>query len=119
MAQGGSANGDGTGGASAEGGSFKNEINTSLRHYYGAFCYASAMGNMSDQFYIVNNKENIDNIKELYNQYAEYYEYTIDELAEDYKARLVVDICETQKIFTQLCNAVERRTQRRLFKIPR
>lgn len=76
MAQGGSANGDGTGGASAEGGSFKNEINTSLRHYYGAFCYASAMGNMSDQFYIVNNKENIDNIAELYNQYAEYYEYT-------------------------------------------
>ncbi|MGN0617879.1 MAG: peptidylprolyl isomerase [Ruminiclostridium sp.] len=75
MAQGGSENGDGTGGTSAEGGSFKNEINTSLRHYYGAFCYASAMGNMSDQFYIVNNKENIENIVELYNQYAEYYEY--------------------------------------------
>lgn len=75
MAQGGSANGDGTGGASADGGSFKNEINTSLRHYYGAFCYASAMGDMSDQFYIVNNKENIDNIAELYSQYAEYYEY--------------------------------------------
>lgn len=59
-----------------------------------------------------------DDLEEL-NAIAEYYEYTIDELAEDYKARLVVDICETQKIFTQLCNAVERRTQRRLFKIPR
>lgn len=73
MAQGGSANGDGTGGASFEGGSFKNEINTSLRHYYGAFCYASAMGDMSDQFYIVNNKENIEDIASQYNQYKEYY----------------------------------------------
>ena len=70
MAQGGSANGDGTGGASFEGGSFKNEINTYLRHYYGAFCYASAMGDMSDQFYIVNNKESIDD--DIASQYEEY-----------------------------------------------
>ncbi|MBQ9383274.1 MAG: peptidylprolyl isomerase [Ruminiclostridium sp.] len=57
MIQGGSANGQGSGGDSFEGGSFRNEINTSLRHYYGAFCYGSAMGDMSDQFYIVNNKK--------------------------------------------------------------
>lgn len=73
MAQGGSTYGDGTGGTSFEGGSFRNEINTSLRHYYGAFCYASAMGDMSDQFYIVNNKESIEDIASLYNQYKEYY----------------------------------------------
>ena len=72
MAQGGSASGDGRGGASFEGGSFKNEINTSLRHYYGAFCYASAMGDMSDQFYIVNNKESIDD--DIASRYKEYCE---------------------------------------------
>lgn len=82
MAQGGSANGDGTGGASFEGGSFKNEINTSLRHYYGAFCYASAMGAMSDQFYIVNNKVGIEDISSQYNQYEGAYA----SMAEQYDA---------------------------------
>ncbi len=56
MIQGGSANGQGSGGDSFEGGEFRNEVNTSLRHYYGAFCYGSALGYMSDQFYIVNSK---------------------------------------------------------------
>jgi len=57
MIQGGSANGVGSGGKSYDGGSFKNEINTSLRHYYGALCYAANMfGDLSDGFYIVNSK---------------------------------------------------------------
>ena len=57
MIQGGSANGVGSGGKSYDGGSFKNEINTSLRHYYGALCYASnTFGDLSDGFYIVNSK---------------------------------------------------------------
>ena len=75
MAQGGSADGKGSGGDSFEGGAFKNEINTSLRHYYGALCYASAMGDMSDQFYIVNNKEANEGLSELYEQFAQYYLY--------------------------------------------
>ena len=98
MAQGGSANGDGTGGASFEGGSFKNEINSSLRHYYGAFCYASAMGDMSDQFYIVNNKESIEDISSQYNQYegayasmAEQYGAMKEMYADDAAALEIID----------------------------
>lgn len=57
MLQGGSLNGDGTGGeALVNGGSFGIETNDNLRHYYGALCYANAGGQNSTQFYIVNNK---------------------------------------------------------------
>ena len=60
MMQGGSLNGDGTGGTALinSTGQFGIEIdNTKARHYYGALCYANAMGQNSTQFYIVNNKE--------------------------------------------------------------
>lgn len=58
MMQGGSLNGDGTGGeAAVNGGSFGIETNSSLRHFYGALCYANRLGMNSTQFYIVNNKE--------------------------------------------------------------
>lgn len=56
MLQGGSLNGDGTGGTAADGGEFKCEINGNMRHFYGALCYANAAGSNSCQFYIVNNK---------------------------------------------------------------
>lgn len=36
------------------------ETNNNMRHFYGAFCYANAMGNNSTQFYIVNNKKSQD-----------------------------------------------------------
>lgn len=71
MAQGGSEDGKGSGGDSFDGGSFRNEINTSMRHYYGALCYASANGNISDQFYIVNNKKPQDDIKSNYQTYSD------------------------------------------------
>lgn len=58
MFQGGSTNGDGTGGdAAVNGGSFGIETEQNTRHYYGALCYANAMGQNSTQFYIVNNTE--------------------------------------------------------------
>ncbi len=57
MIQGGSLNGDGTGGTSADGGEFYCEINPRMRHFYGALCYANAGGRNTCQFYIVNNKE--------------------------------------------------------------
>lgn len=57
MLQGGSLNGDGTGGTSADGGEFYCEINPGMRHFYGALCYANAGGRNTCQFYIVNNKE--------------------------------------------------------------
>lgn len=59
MMQGGSLNGDGTGGdALVEGGSFGIETDLdNARHFYGALCYANAMGSNSTQFYIVNNNE--------------------------------------------------------------
>jgi len=74
MIQGGSANGTGGGGKSIDGGEFKNEVNTSLRHYYGALCYAaSAMGGISDGFYIVNNKKPQPEFTSLYDQTSQYY----------------------------------------------
>lgn len=71
MAQGGSADGTGKGGDSFDGGNFKCEINTSLRHYYGALCMANAGGNQSDQFYIVNNKIPQTDVKASYEEYVE------------------------------------------------
>ncbi len=60
MFQGGSLNGDGTGGEAADGGTFGIEINEDSRHYYGALCYANAAGRNSTQFYIVNNNKSQD-----------------------------------------------------------
>lgn len=80
MFQGGSLNGNGTGGeAMVEGGSFGIETDLdSARHFYGALCYANAMGQNSTQFYIVNNCEsqnladlNTDVMLSYANQYAE------------------------------------------------
>lgn len=73
MIQGGSLNGDGTGGNDSNNGSFKNEINTKLRHFYGALCYASAMGDNTCQFYIVNEKEAVASLSEQYSFYSELY----------------------------------------------
>ena len=79
MFQGGSLNGDGTGGEAADGGSFGVEINENMRHFYGALCYANAGGQNSTQFYIVNNKVgediteiNIEAVKSYAGQYALY-----------------------------------------------
>ena len=53
MFQGGSENGDGTGGNAAYSGegssaaSFGTEINENARHFYGALCYANALGQNS------------------------------------------------------------------------
>ncbi len=73
MIQGGSLNGDGTGGTDSNGGEFKCEINTKLRHYYGALCYASSMGNNTCQFYIVNQKNPQADPKSQYEMYCSYY----------------------------------------------
>lgn len=56
--QGGSLNGDGTGGEAIinDDGYFANEISTDARHFYGALCYANQNGMNTSQFYIVNNK---------------------------------------------------------------
>ncbi len=63
MMQGGSENGDGTGGSAAYSGEgstdadFGTEISRNARHFYGALCYANALGRNSTQFYIVNSKK--------------------------------------------------------------
>lgn len=81
MIQGGSLNGDGTGGTDSNGGSFRNEINPKMRHFYGALCYASAMGDNSCQFYIVNHKQPVEDASLQYEAYKEYY----SAMAEQYK----------------------------------
>lgn len=79
MLQGGSLNGDGTGGEAADGGSFGVEINKDARHFYGALCYANAAGQNTCQFYIVNNNKpqdlstfNIQDIKDTAEIFATY-----------------------------------------------
>lgn len=59
MFQGGSANGNGTGGdAMVNNGKFSIETAQNARHFYGALCYANAGAeNNTTQFYIVNNKQ--------------------------------------------------------------
>ena len=72
MMQGGSPGGNGKGGECIDGGNFKNQINTSLRHYYGALCYAStSTGNISDGFYIVNSTTPQDNLESIYDKVSE------------------------------------------------
>lgn len=65
MLQGGSLNGDGTGGDAMVSddkgdGEFGIETAQNARHFYGALCYANAAGRNSTQFYIVNNKSDTD-----------------------------------------------------------
>ncbi len=59
MLQGGSLNGDGTGGTALinEDGVFDIETSSKARHFYGALCYANDLGSNTTQFYIVNNKK--------------------------------------------------------------
>ncbi|MCH5195563.1 MAG: peptidylprolyl isomerase [Oscillospiraceae bacterium] len=83
MFQGGSTNGDGTGGdAAVNGGSFGIETAQNARHYYGALCYANAMGQNSTQFYIVNNNKPQDLSAfdyEWYNSAVEQYKSLVKE----------------------------------------
>lgn len=68
MLQGGSANGNGTGGeAMVNGGRFSIETAQNARHFYGALSYANAGAeNNTTQFFIINNKtpQNISNFDE-------------------------------------------------------
>ena len=92
MFQGGSLNGNGTGGeAAVNGGSFGIEPNKSMRHFYGALCYANAMGSNSTQFYIVNNNEPQElssSDAELYRSNADTFEQYAEQMkgvSEDYE----------------------------------
>lgn len=60
--QGGSLNGDGTGGDALVNlsGYFPNEISSDARHFYGALCSANLNGRNTTQFYIVNSKKIYD-----------------------------------------------------------
>ena len=62
LVQGGSLNGDGTGGKALinTDGKFGLETSEQARHIYGALCYANVNGNNSTQFFIVNNKTTQD-----------------------------------------------------------
>ncbi len=62
LIQGGSLNGDGTGGKALinTNGKFGLETSEKARHIYGALCYANVNGDNSTQFFIVNNKTSQD-----------------------------------------------------------
>ena len=77
--QGGSLNGDGTDGVIPDADYVAIETSDYARHFYGALCYANAMGRNTTQFYIVNADEPVDlskypadAIREESEMYAEY-----------------------------------------------
>ena len=78
MFQGGSLNGDGTGGdALVNGGTFGVEKAENMRHFYGALCYANAGGKNTTQFYIVNNSKS-----DTFDTELEYYKEQIKKCEE-------------------------------------
>ena len=94
MFQGGSLNGNGSGGeAMVNGGKFSIETAQNARHFYGALCYANAgPENNSTQFYIVNGKtpQDLSTFNAKANQDA--IDEAIDELneiADKYDAEVV------------------------------
>lgn len=93
MFQGGSLNGNGTGGdAMVNGGQFDIETAQNARHFYGALCYANAAGKNTTQFYIVNSKtpQTIDTSDE--ERLANNINYRLDELndnAKDYSEEYI------------------------------
>lgn len=98
MMQGGSLSGDGTGGTVAYTGEgsdaddFGVEIDSRARHFYGALCYANALGRNDAQFYIVNNNQqdvlselpDTEQIKEAALSFGEYLPY-IEEGSLEYR----------------------------------
>lgn len=94
MFQGGSLNGDGTGGnALVNDGKFGIETAQNARHFYGALCYANAAGQNTTQFYIVNDKRSTDT-----SSIAAAYKVEIDkyhEYAKEYAAAGLFDAADT------------------------
>lgn len=107
MFQGGSKNGDGTGGeAMVKDGKFDIETAQNARHFYGALCYANAGGKNTTQFYIVNSKkpQTIDASNE--ERFANSINYRLDELndnaknySEEYKNNILRNIQYDQTEF--------------------
>ena len=94
MFQGGSTNGNGTGGdAMVNGGKFSIETAQNARHFYGALCYANAgPDNNTTQFYIVNSKipQDLGSFDAKANQDA--MDEAVDELnklAKEYDANVI------------------------------
>lgn len=86
--QGGSLNGDGTGGESPinNDGVFANEISLDARHFYGALCTVNIDGSNATQFYIVTSKATCDITEysaDLISQKAQEFTNAKTGLAED------------------------------------
>lgn len=115
MFQGGSLNGNGTGGdALVNGGSFGIETAEKARHFYGALCYANAAGQNSTQFYIVNSKTSLDSQIDLYNENIslcdEYIKaYSGNANAIEYYRSLKNDLGETVKKFNGFADDIKAR----------
>ena len=82
MLQGGSKNGNGTGGeAMVNGGKFSIETSQNVRHFYGALCYANAgADNNTTQFYIVNGKtpEDLNSLADTVQNNIDYFKEAAD-----------------------------------------
>lgn len=112
--QGGSLNGDGTGGkAAVEDGTFGVEVSENARNFYGALCYAhNGDGVNGVQFYIVNNKKPQDisqydpaKMREKAEQYKELADQVTEENS-DIKDKYTLQ----QMFYTNLANMFEKAT---------
>ncbi|MCL1824027.1 MAG: peptidylprolyl isomerase [Oscillospiraceae bacterium] len=84
MIQGGSFSGTGASDPSVQG--IKTEAHPDARHYYGAFCLAAnGLGEGSDSFYIVNNKDKnaVESYKNKSVSALEYYQWELENLIEN------------------------------------
>ena len=103
MFQGGSLNGDGTGGdAAVNGGTFEVEKADNLRHFYGALCYANAGGQNTTQFYIVNN-----NKSNTFDSEIEYYKKQMNLCDERIKEYQNAGSSEGVEYFTRVKNTFQ------------
>lgn len=105
MLQGGSANGNGTGGeAMVNGGRFSIETAQNARHFYGALCYANAGAEYNTtQFFIINNKtpQDISNFDEKGTQLEidnamDYLNENADKASQDAIDRFLSDVQYSQ-----------------------
>lgn len=103
MFQGGSLNGDGTGGqAMVNGGSFSVEEADNMRHFYGALCYANAAGKNSTQFYIVNNKE-----QNAFDTDYQYFKSQVEKCDELIKKAKEAGVSDYVTYYTQVKNSLK------------
>lgn len=111
--QGGSLNGDGTGGEAVinANGYFPNELSTDARHFYGALCTANLSGKNTTQFAIINSKKVYDLSKyDVEKIKAKAAEYTAQKEGLEQTDPLLEDLNYGEARYTALADMISKAT---------